>query len=323
MKIVIKLSVFTILTAILFTACQKDNYDEIISEDPVYEVDTITVNPFIASLGSFSADTIYIGCVKISLPVDFLQESGNIITVNSSAELDSFSMLTDSIVDFIYPFEALVDSDVFQIEAIEDLAYAIQSCESTVVDCSDLDAHVLLFFNGLNILTLNRYVYDINYPVTLIVEGNQVVINSDGEYLPAIGGSPFNYLETELVYPITVTQFGLDIVLNSDADVCAFYYTLDEDCQNKPAHIQFFFNEGPGTAINCTYFINYPLNITLNGSTIQIQSRNEYLNILNSSSNAYDAIELGYPVSVQKFIGSQDLVFESDTEICDYLDNCN
>jgi hypothetical protein len=231
-------------------------------------------------------------------------------------------MLADSLVDFVYPFTAISNNSVFQIGEIDDLALALIACASTTLDCSDLDAHVLLFFNALNILTTNNYVYEINYPVTLLVEGNQVVINSDSQYLPAIGGSPFSYLETELVYPITITQFGRDIILNSDADVCQFNETLSEACVNKPPHIQFFFNEGGGTPLNCAYFISYPVEIVSNNDTLQIQTRDDYLNELNSSPNAYGDIELVYPVGATKFVDGQQLSFGADADICQYLNNC-
>lgn len=325
MKILNKLCFMAISIVILFTACEKENIDEIIPQDPVYEIDTIDVNPLLSQMVSQSSVFLEISCVSIPYPVEFLQASGNTITVSSPAELDDALMLSDSIVDFIYPFEATVESGTIIIESIEDLATAITFCSTTTPECADLRPHVLLFFNSLNIFTLNRYPYDVNYPVTLIVEGNEVVINSGDEYLPAVtvDGSPNNLLETELVYPITITQFGQQIVLNNDNDVCEFYDTinLSEPCENKPAHIQFFFNEGPGTPINCTYFINYPVDIVLNGETVTIPTREDYLSELNASPTAYDNIQIVYPVDVFKFEGP-DVVFESDADICQYLDNC-
>lgn len=322
MKMLSNLSFLFLLFALAFTSCEKDNIDEIIHEDPVYTVDTISVNPFIVKFRTLNSDTLYIDCIRIPYPVELLQASGNTMTVNSDEELDSALVATDSIIDFVYPFEAIVNNNETTISSIEDLVLAIQICSTYEYDCADQDAHVLLFFNALNILTLNRYVYEINYPVTLLVEGNTVVINNNNEYLPAVGGSPFDLLETKLVYPITIKQFGRNIVLNSDQDVCTFYGTLDEPCQDKPAHIQFFFNEGPGTPLNCTYFIDYPVNITFNGSNIQVQSREEYKQVLNASSDAYDNITLVYPVSAFKFQGGQQITFGTDAGICQYLDNC-
>ncbi|MEO0585367.1 MAG: hypothetical protein AAF135_24350, partial [Bacteroidota bacterium] len=315
------------LTVTVFPeACQKENFDVIIPEDPVFQPDTVEVNPLIKRIGSFSADSVYIACIGIPYPIAFLQASGNTVTVNSEVEIDSAFMLADSIVNFVYPFTAVDDSGVIQITDIEDLVLALTLCGSapppTTATCPGEDAHVLLFFNALNILTLNNYVYEINYPVNLIVEGTQVTINSDSQYLPAIGGSPFNYKETDLVYPITITQFGQDIQLNNDADVCAFYETLDEPCTNKPAHIQFFFNEGGGVPIDCAYFINYPVNITSNGTPISIPSREDYLNELDASPTAYNDIQLVYPVSISKASNGQQVSFAVDADICQYLDNC-
>jgi hypothetical protein len=111
-------------------------------------------------------------------------------------------------------------------------------------------------------------------------------------------------------------------VLNSDDDVCDFYQTLDEACENKPAHIQFFFNEGGGVPVDCAYLINYPVDILINGNTITVETRQDYLNELNASPSAYDDIELVYPVSLVKLNDGTQVTIESEEDICQFLDNC-
>lgn len=312
--------------AMLFVACDKKNIDEIIPDKVPFQPNAVATNPLVKNLQSTSPDSLQLDCFKIPFPIDLLQASGSTVTVNSDTELDSVSMLPDSLVDFVYPFDGYIGTTVYTIQKVEDFISVFTACGvfviDSAVDCSELEPHVLLFFNGLDILTRNRYEYDINYPVTLVVNGSQVVLNQDDDYLPAIGGSPFNYLPTELVYPITVTQFGRDIVLNNDSDVCAFYETLDEPCANKPAHIQFFFNEGAGTRISCTYFIDYPVTIVSDGDTLQLATRDAYLAELNSSSLAYNDIELLYPVTAVKYINGAQLSFGSDADICLYLNSC-
>lgn len=323
MNIVTKLSVFALFIAILFSACQKNKLNDLPGEDPNPPTVSKDVSAIFKSMQANSGDTIYIDCVRIPYPISLQQASGSTITVNNEVELDSALTLADSIVDFVYPFQVVTDQGVFTINSIEDLTRILVDCATEYnTECGAEDAHVLLFFNGLNILTLNKYVYEIQYPVTLIVQGNSVVLNDDDDYLPAIGGSPFSYLPTELTYPITVKQFGQSIVLTSDNDVCDFYKTLDEPCGNKPAHIQFFFNEGGGTPINCAYFINYPVDIEMNGVTKTIQDRQDYLNELNSSPSAYGSINLVYPASVTKVKDGQQITFASAADICQYLDNC-
>ncbi len=322
----LKIALSTLFLAMLLVACDKENIDEIIPEKVPFQPTTVAANPIMKTLQATSPDSLQVDCFKIPFPVDLLQASGSTVTVNSDTELDSVSMLPDSLVDFVYPFDGYIGTSMITIQKVEDFIPVLTICGSividTVVDCSVLDPHVLLFFNGLDILTRNRYEYDINYPVTLVVNGSQVVLNQDADYLPAIGGSPFNYLPADLVYPITVTQFGRDIVLNNDNDVCDFYRTLEEPCANKPAHIQFFFNEGPGTPINCTYFIEYPVTIVSDGDTLQIATRDDYLTELNTAPNGYDDIELLYPVGASNFINGTLLSFGSDADICTYLNNC-
>lgn len=310
-----------IFGTLFFTSCEKNNIDNYKIVKDKFKVDTVDVNPFISALNTFSTDTLYLECIKIPLPVGFIRESGKSVKVNTSQELDQLSNSNDLIMDFDYPFQSIVNGQSVQINSIEDIAVNLQFCNSTY-DCNSQDAHVLLFFNSLNILTLNKYEYDIIYPVNLIVEGKLVTINNGDEYLPAVGGSPFQLLKTKLVFPISIKQFGRTIILNSDEDVCNFYKTLDEPCGNKPAHIQFFFNEGGGTPINCTYFINYPVKITNNGVAKTINTRFDYLSELNGTSSAYNDIKLVYPVNVTKYKGSNNVVFTDDASICTYLNNC-
>lgn len=320
----LKLSILVLWGASIFTACQKENIDKITPNEPTIKVDTVDVNPYIADLKAFNPDTIYLDCIKIPFPVNFRQESGSTITISSDSQLQNAQRLTDPIVDFVYPFDAVTRTGPKRMSSVEDIFLALIDCDTTTqnTNCADQDPHVLLFFNALDILTRNNYEYDINYPVTLLVEGTRKVLNDDDDYLPAIGGSPFNYPETELVYPISITQFGRTITLNNDDDVCRFYQTLDEDCTNKPAHIQFFYNEGAGTRISCSYFINYPVSISLNGVTKTINSRTEYISELNASPTAYSNITLNYPVNMRKYQGNQTVTFRADNEICAYLTNC-
>jgi hypothetical protein len=268
------------------------------------------------------------GCLDLVYPFNVITTDSTVITVNDEDEYANL-ILNGAEVELQYPFSLSdFNGNVLLIEDILDVIEALETCgviiditDPDTVNCFGTPAHVLLFYNAFNIFTLNKYEYDVEFPFTLIVEGNPVVVNNEDEYIPAIGGNPSRFLDVEIVYPVTIFQFGREIVLNSDAEVCEFYKTLDEPCEDKPAHIQFFFNEGGGVPINCAYFIEFPLEIVLNADTIQVQSRDDYLAELNTP-NAYDEIELVYPVSAINFNSGQQISFGTDADICDYLDNC-
>lgn len=320
MKTLLKISAISFFLVLFSSACEKTNIDTCVVD---YRPDTVDFNPLINKMQNFSADTLYISCIAIPYPIDFKQLSGNVLTVNDSADLNLALLNQDSITDFVYPIQAYRDGNLLTILNINDLVTEVVYCDTTSVSCADLDPHVLLFFNALNIFTLNKYTYTIQYPVQIQVNGQNIVLNQDSDYLPAIGGNPMQPDSATLVYPITIHQFGQSIVLNSDQDVCNFYASLDEACQNKPAHIQFFFNEGAGTPITCTYFINYPVQATYNGNTVQFQSFSDYASLLDNDPNAYNGISLIFPVTVAKYQNNQNLTFTSDLDICNYLTTCN
>jgi len=264
-------------------------------------------------------------CFSFIYPIDVLIiEPDTITTVNDEDELVLLSMAGDSF-ELIYPVD-IQDSTgmVTTLDSDMDLGLAFIDCwgfiDTTSVDPCDVEAHILLFFNGLNILTTNHYTYEMNYPITIEVNGTQVVLNEDDDYLPAIGGSPFSPESAVIVYPVSVTQFGQSIEMNNDQEVCDFVGTLSEPCINKPAHVQLFHNTF-GVPISCSFGVEFPMNLERNGVQITILNSDDYFAELNTPG-AYDELTLEYPVSVLKYDNGLTITFQSDTDVCDYLDNC-
>lgn len=319
MKNLIRLGALALTLAITFGSCKKENKDEIIVN---YSPETVDVNPIIKRMQSFSADTLYISCVAIPYPIEFKQVSGKKLIVNDSAGLNAMYSNADSVVDFVYPFKAVVKGNSTTIGNVEELMNAIVFCDSRQATCADYDAHMLLFYNALNIFTTNKYVYTINYPVTVVVNGKNITLDQDDDYIPAIGGNPSRPEKATLVYPITIKQFGQTITLNNDQEVCDFHTTLSENCISKPAHIQFFFNEGGGTRISCAYFIHYPVQVDYKGKRYDIKNRGEYTSLLNNDTEVYKGLNLVYPVKATKFQNGTQLTFKANGDICTYLDNC-
>lgn len=320
MKTLLKIGALALLIALTTTSCEKTNVDKVIVD---YSPDTVDFNPLVNKMQTFSNDTLYISCVAIPYPIEFEQLSGNTITVNDTTDLNSALVNPDSITDFVYPIQVYLGSTSKTLNNIQELLTEVVLCDTGSVSCADMEAHVLLFYNALNIFTINKYTYAINYPVQMQVNGQLVVLNQDSDYLPAIGNNPMQPDSALLVYPIQIQQFGQTITLNNDQDVCDFYATLDENCSNKPGHIQFFYNEGAGTAISCTYFVNYPVQGTYNGSTLVLQSFADYEALLTTDPNVYSGLNLVFPVTAEKNQNGQTLTFTSDADICQYLTTCN
>lgn len=265
-------------------------------------------------------------CFDFVYPLDVrIIESGTIVTINNENDLVHQSLSGED-AEFIYPLDIEDEFGVVTtINSELDFIQVFIACDIIIIDttttnpCNFAEAHILLFFNGLNIFSTNNYKYTFNYPITLIVEGTPVVLNSDADYIPAIG-SPSRPKSAEIQYPVSVRQFGRTIILNNDKDVCDFYNTREEPCSNKPAHIQLFHNT-VGVPLTCGFFVDFPVTLTRNGVQLTFDDRNEYLAELDTPG-AYDDLEIVYPVSVEKVNNGQKVTFNSDSDICDYLDNC-
>ena len=115
MKHLLKLGALALSIAITFGSCKKENKDEIIVN---YSPETVDVNPIIKRMQSFSADTLHIGYVAIPYPVEFKQ-SVKKLTVNDSTKLNAMYNIADSVVDFVYPFKAIVKSNSTTIRNVE------------------------------------------------------------------------------------------------------------------------------------------------------------------------------------------------------------
>jgi hypothetical protein len=291
----------------VFAGCEEGNYT------PVFLTpDSTHISPF--------------DCFTFVYPIDVLIiVPDTVATINSEDELVQLC-LSGVEYELLFPVDVIDQAGNRRtLNDVMDLFNVYVDCGIIVIDttsgpCAHVEAHVLLFFNGLDIFTRNPYEYDFNYPITLVVEGIQVVLNSDDDYIPAIGGDPSRYKSAEIVYPVSVVQFGRTLVFNNDDDVCAFYETLSEPCSNKPAHIQFLHNT-VGVPIDCAFFVNYPFDVDINGTVITLNNRDEYKAELNKTG-AYDDIELVYPVTASKITNGQQITFNSDSEICDYINIC-
>lgn len=293
----------------LFASCEDSRYNPLPMPN-----DSVHVAPFDCFSFVFPLD------VRIVVP-------DTVATIDSEDDLIQL-YLSGVEYELIYPFDVVTESGLtVTINAPIDFIDVLIDCSIIVIDTIDIvpcdfDAHVLLFYDALDLLgSRNNYEYDVNYPVTLIIEGTSVTINSDDDYVPAIGDDPLNPKSGEIVYPVSVTQFGRTIQLNNDDDVCDFYQTLFEPCENKPAHIQYFYNT-VGVPIACALFVDYPVEIMNGGNAVTIENRDDYLAELEVPG-AYDAIELVYPITATQAENGQPITFANGDDICDYINQCD
>ena len=81
MKTLYKLSTLVFVFAMLLTACNKDNIEEVTPEDPNYVPTTTKTNNLIDSERSSTTSTgVEMACLQINYPFDMVLESEETIT---------------------------------------------------------------------------------------------------------------------------------------------------------------------------------------------------------------------------------------------------
>lgn len=160
-------------------------------------------------------------CYDIAYPFTLLLIDGSEVVVHDHEEY-SVQMLNGQVLDFIYPI-TLIDSEGEELVVSDQsgLMAAFDAC----FDITVLGPDLFILAAGDNYGDGNLGCYDINYPISIDVDGEIVEVNSTAEVI-AIGTS---IPSAQAVFPIsvTLTETGETVELDSIIDL----FDVLEDCQ--------------------------------------------------------------------------------------------
>ncbi len=275
--------------AALFTACNKENIDEITPEAPDYEPENVEVNTLVNAVSVSPSGGLGLGCVTIQYPFDLELESGNTVTVNSNDEF--FAAIDenapDPVVNFVFPLTVTdADGNVLQVMDIDELGLLFGSC----IPDNGWDN------NGtLPAFLLENTCLDIVYPVNLEdLEENTYVANNESELI--------NFLATIdplfFTLPLTVQlEDGSEVVINTSDE---FFTTVSLECDGVAPPVV-----GEGIEIvgfGC-YEIVFPFDVQLEDSTIvTVEDENQYANLV---LNGVEMV-VQYPFTLTPITGGGD-----------------
>lgn len=401
--------VFPLFIVLLLVACNKENIDDIIVDEPEYEVEEIEVNNLVSALVINPTDGINLGCLTIQFPFELLLESGNTATINTQEDFDTAldQDAPDPVIDFVFPLNIIdEDGNVSQINNNDELGVAFASCipdegwDESVSDnnilpaflfealCFDLVFPVNLEDEAGNAYVANNEAEFINFSATidpLYITLPATVMNDNGDettvndvvfffdlvYLcegifPPVSGSGIviqGFGCNELVFPFNVTISDGSTVSIDDADEYAnlifsgatlelqYPFSLSNpdgeiivinevddlivalgdcgidieivatDACATPAHALLFFNQQQGF-IGCGYTVNFPAKVMAEGVTYTLNNMDDYLEVYNMYAFQLDAIEMIYPVSATMVETNSPFEFNSDEQICTFINGC-
>lgn len=306
MNLLNKLSLIFLLIG-LFTACKKENLDNIVAEEPSFEPQTVIVNNLLrATTTTESDDGIDLGCLTIQYPFELLSESGNSVVLNSDADFEAaFSTEVDPVVDFVFPLTILDEKgNTIEVEGNDALGLGFASCVPSTgwETLTNTDAVLPAFlFEG--------FCFDLVYPVDLEDEiGNPYTANNELELIDLFATADYLFFSL----PMTVVTEEL---MNIEIDNEEAFFAATFACEGitPPSAEGEIIIEGFG----CNEF-EFPFNVqTQYGEIIEVNDENEYSNLLLSGVS----VELEYPFALSNENGI--LEINNEFDLIEALEECD
>jgi hypothetical protein len=277
-----------------FAACEKDNLDEIIVEEPNYQPGEVEVNNLLNAMRTDNnSGTVTMNCITLQTPFELKLQSGGAVTINTQRDLEVAmdTNAADRAVDFIYPI-SIVDArgETAQVNSNQELGVSFASClpqQGWAAAMSTNETLPACFYAGL--LCVEQV-----YPVTLIDdEGNTYTVANDGELVDLFVTTYINETYLAFILPMSlIDAAGAEVVIES---VDQFFSVVSE-CENvEPVII----GDGFEAQGFLCYELKYPAEMLgTDGNPITVNSADEYANLVLSG----EALTIEYPFTLESMI---------------------
>lgn len=314
MKFSITLNILLLFVATaFFTACEKDNLDEIIIEAPDYQPTINETNTlFLAmSASTNSAQGLELGCLSILYPFDMVLESGSTITISTESDFTAVidTSAADPAVDFVYPLDILdSDGNNTQVNSIYELGSSFVACipNSGWTYGSTSDLIPAFSFTGL--------CFDLVYPVALEdLDGNTYTADDEADLIDLIA-TVDNLFFT---LPITVTDAEGDELTIQSYDG---FSNLVESCDGVGVNPPVVIDGGIEVVGFGCWKLQYPFTLQLSdGTTLEIADEDEYITTI---LNADDEFQVIYPFTLKSLLNGDEIDVTNDDDYIAALEAC-
>lgn len=287
MKFSIKLVTLLLFAAVSFTACEKDNVDEIVIVDPGYQPGEVKVNNLFNALQTDNTPgSATMNCVTLEYPFELELRSGSTISIGSKSDLEAAmdAAAADQAVDFVFPL-SIVDAngDNVQVNSNQELGRDYASCipqQGWAAAMSTNETLPACLYGGL-------LCFDLVYPVGLIDEaGNTYTAANEDEFIDlfATAQSGLSFL-----LPITlVDEEGNETSIEGIDD----FFSAAGQCD---AVTPVVVSDGFVFQGFACYQLAYPAEmLDGNGNLVTVNSADEYAALVLGG----EALELQYPFSL-------------------------
>jgi len=312
MKFPITLNILLLFVAALFfTACEKDEMDEIIVDEPDYTPDVVEGNNLLLAMRSNSSQGLDLGCLTILYPFDLELESGSTTTINSESDFTTAMdpNAADPAVDFVYPLDILdAGGNNAQINSINELGQSFVACIPnsgwTYGSTSDL----------IPAFSFTDLCFDLVYPVALEdLDGNTYTADDEADLIDLIATVD----DLFFTLPITVTDAEGDELTIESYDG---FSNLVESCDGVGVNPPVVVDGGIEVVGFGCWELQYPFTLQLSdGTTVDINDEDEYITTI---LNADDEFQVIYPFTLKSLLNDDEIDVTSDDDFIAALVAC-
>lgn len=223
-------------------------------------------------------------CYELVFPVSVEMSDGSIATATNQQEFEAlFGSTSVYPVDMVYPFEIIEYGNTITITNSVDFQVMLYNCRPIYCELP-ISSDFLPFF-------------DLVYPVTLIYnDGSTIVVNSSMEYDSAIYDSTAGHYIVDFQYNIEVVDNnnGTTTVIHNRTEffnLINYYISQNPGSGNNQTPL-------PQTSDFSCFTINYPVTLVYtDGSTQVVHNDTEYDQSIFLPQNIY-AYDFQYPITV-------------------------
>ncbi len=303
-----KICLLALVALMTLTACDRENVDIIVPDDPQFEPVEVDVNTLLDAMKPATADGMSLDCITVLYPFDLKTASERTVSISSEAEFRAAvsAQAADPAVDFIFPLEVRGESGKeFQVSDNTELGKRFASCtpktgwKTTNANSSGAGAIPAFLFDSL--------CFDLVYPVSLEDQnGTPYTANTVGDFINLSATVDTLYF----ALPLTVDTSGVQVSINSQTEFLDLVYF----CHGISAPIG-----GSGLTFEGLCFrLLYPFDGILSDSTtVTVNDENDYAALVLAG----EQIELTYPFSLEDSAGTVTVV-NDDTTLFNILIGC-
>jgi hypothetical protein len=263
-------------------------------------------------------------CFDLIYPVEVMDADENTYTATSEAGLIDLLATTPNL-SFVLPITVVDDAgDEHLIETVAGFYDLYYSCEGVIPPGTE--GGIVIDFSELDSTDCDFETLAIQYPYNVVTDAGELITveNENQEAALILSGAHYT-----IQYPFNLVDAdGAVTTINDEMEfiqlILPCLVVIDDPAGpcDTDAHVLLFFNaHNIFTVFDCPFDINYPVDVTVDGTPVTLNSVDDYFAETGAPNNI-GGVELVYPITVTVAADGSTVTLNNDQEVCAFIETC-